>query len=55
MKQNSKGYVAYLAMLSKKKPLVNDTPDERIDQFRKCFGDLDALDVRFLRFMRHLR
>ena len=55
MRQHSKEYVSYLAMLSKKKPLIDDTPDRRLDQFRKCFGDLDALDARFRRFMSHVR
>jgi hypothetical protein len=55
MKQRPKEYVAYLAILSKKKPLVDDTPDQRLDQFRKCFGEFSTLDAQFLRFMGHVR
>ena len=51
IRQHPKEYVAYLAMLSKKKPLLQDKPDERIDQFRKAFGELDSLDAEFLRYM----
>ena len=37
-------------MLSRKKPLIYDTPDQRIDQFRQVFGDLKQLDTEFVRY-----
>ena len=40
LRQHPKEYVAYLGMLSKKKPLLQDDPDKRIDQFRQAFGEL---------------
>ena len=55
LRQHPKEYVAYLAMLSKKKPLVEDGPDKRLDQFRKAFGELDSLDAEFLRYMARIR
>ena len=50
IRQHPKEYVAYLAMLSRKKPLIYDTPDQRIDQFRQIFGDLKQLDAEFVRY-----
>lgn len=51
IRQHPKEYVAYLAMLSHKKPLLYDSPDERLDQFRRAFGELKQLDAEFLRYM----
>lgn len=49
-------YLAYLEMLSSKKPLVWDKPEARLQQFRESFGDdLEALDTDFLRQMQKLR
>ena len=53
--QHPKAYVEYLAMLSKKKPLLDDGPEKRIDQFRRVFGELGPLNVEFLRYMNRLR
>ena len=53
--QHPKEYVAYLAMLSKKKPLVEDGPEKRLDQFRQVFGELGPLDAEFMRYMARLR
>jgi hypothetical protein len=55
IRQHSKQYVAYLAMLSKKKPLLPDDADTRIDEFRRAFGELNAVDAEFLRYMGRLR
>jgi hypothetical protein len=52
--QHPKEYVSYLKALSAKKPLRQDTPDQRIDDFRKAFGELDKLDNDFLRYMSRL-
>ena len=52
IRKHSKDYTGYMSMLSKKKPLLSDTPDERIDEFRRAFGELKTLDAEFLRYMR---
>jgi len=51
----AKQYVEYLKMLSEKKPLLQDSPEERLAQFREVFGDLDKLDAEFLRQMSRVR
>ena len=48
IRQHPKEYVAYLAMLSKKKPLRQDDAEKRVDEFRRAFGELDAVDAEFL-------
>lgn len=55
IRKHPKQYVAYLAMLSKKKPLLTDGPKDRIEQFQQAFGDLKTLDVEFRRYMERLR
>ena len=56
IKQRPKEYVAYLAMLSKKKPMIWDEPSTRLAEFKAAFGDdLAALDKEFLRFMAKVR
>ncbi len=55
IKQHQKEYVGYLSMLSKKKPLMMDGPDKRIDEFRRTFGELKTLDTEFLRYMAKVR
>jgi hypothetical protein len=55
IKKHPKEYVAYLATLSKKKPLLQDDRDARLGDFRQAFGDLRALDVEFRRYMSKLR
>jgi hypothetical protein len=51
IRQHPKEYVAYLAMLSKKKPHVQDDAEKRIDEFRAAFGELKKVDAEFLRFI----
>ncbi len=54
--QHPRQYVDYLKTLSKKKPLVMDTPQQRLREFQAAFGDnLDALDAEFLRYVTRLR
>jgi len=48
-------YVAYLKRLAEKKPLVEETPQDRLALFKECFGDLRTVDEEFLRYMRKLR
>ncbi len=56
IRQHPKEYQAYLQMQSEKGPLVWDTPEERLKQFRTYFGDnLAALDAEFLRSMQRAR
>lgn len=55
IKQRPKEYVKYLQLLSEKKPLIWDSPDKRRQEFEQIFGDLDELDVKFLRFIRKVR
>jgi hypothetical protein len=55
IRQHPKEYVAYLRMLSEKKPLLTDPPETRLDQFQKFFGDIDKLNADFLRYMSRLR
>ena len=47
IRQQPKEYIAYLKMLSQKKPLLTDSPEKRIEEFRGVFGDLRQLDVEF--------
>ena len=53
--QHPKEYVRYLAMLSKKQPLIQDGPEKRLQQFREIFGDPSTLDTEFLRYMNKMR
>lgn len=55
LKQRPKQYVAYLAALAEKGPLVNDEPKERLEEFRKAFGEMAPLETEFLRYMSRLR
>ena len=48
-------FVAYLEMMSRKKPLLWKTPEERLQQFQDFFGDVAALDEEFVRHMRRMR
>ena len=49
--QKPKEYVAYLKLLSQKKPLLTDTPEKRIEEFEKIFGNRQKLDEDFTRYM----
>jgi hypothetical protein len=55
IRKHPKQYVAYLAMLSKKKPLLYDSPEKRLEQFRQAFGELKPLEAEFQRYMDRLR
>ena len=49
-------YSRYLKLISEKRPLQWDTPDERLAEFRSVFGnDLSRLDQELLRFTQRLR
>lgn len=55
IKQHPKEYIAYLRMLSKKKPLLRDSPETRLNEFQQAFGDIKKLDTEFLRYMGRVR
>jgi hypothetical protein len=55
IRQKPKEYVSYLQELSKKGPLVWDEPAERLAGFKQAFGDLEKLDVEFIRHMQKVR
>ncbi len=55
IRKHPKQYIAYLATLSQKKPLLYDSPDKRLRQFREAFGDLKPLGAEFRRYMDRLR
>ena len=56
IKQHPKEYIAYLRMLSKKKPLANDSPEVRLKEFQAAFGSIKKLDTDLLRYyMGHMR
>jgi hypothetical protein len=47
--KHPKEYIAYLRMLSKKKPLVSDSPETRLKEFQAAFGSIKKLDTELLR------
>jgi len=53
LKHRPKEYVAYLKMLSAKKPLATDTPATRLKEFEAAFGE--NLDRDFLRQLQKVR
>ncbi|HUY88189.1 MAG TPA: DUF1570 domain-containing protein [Pirellulales bacterium] len=53
--KHPKQYVSYLKQLSKKEPLIQDTPAERLQEFKQAFGDLEQLDAEFLRYISKVR
>jgi hypothetical protein len=56
IRQHPKQYVAYLQMLSHKKPLRWDDPQTRLKEFQAAFGDnLSQLDADFVRQIQKLR
>ena len=55
IRQHPQKYIAYVKMLSEKKPLLKDGPEGRLEQFRQIFGDMQQLDAGFLRYMARVR
>ena len=53
--KHPKEYIAYLRMLSKKKPLLRDSPETRLKEFQQSLGNIKKLDAEFLRYMGHVR
>lgn len=53
IRKKGRRYARYLQLISRKRPLRFDKPEQRLIDFRKAFGDdLDRLDRDFLRYMR---
>ena len=56
MRTKPKQYQAYLKVLAQKKPLIWDTPEDRLEQFKKAFGsDLAKFDKDWLRYVQKIR
>jgi len=55
IKYQPKAYVAYLKVLAKKPPLIDDQPDSRLAEFRDHFGDLQKLEQDFLKQMARVK
>ena len=56
IKTKKKEYAAYLQELARLEPLGETTPRERIDMFKKHFGeDLQQLDRKFIQYMQGVR
>lgn len=52
LQKHAKKYHAFLAALAKKRPLVWDSPEERLREFKTAFAlDLGEFDQEFLRYM----
>jgi hypothetical protein len=51
IRQHPKQYVAYLKVLSQKRPLLEDGPKTRLEELQRAFGDLKQLDGQLLRYM----
>jgi len=48
-------FVAYLKAMSAKRPLFDDDPKTRIEEFRAAFGELKRLDAEMVRYMMRVR
>lgn len=55
IQRRGKQYDAYLKMLSEKGQLLWDKPEERLQEFKQAFGDLEQLDTEFIRAMSKLK
>jgi len=56
IKTHRRQYTEYLHRVSQKKPLLWNSPDERLKDFRAVFGgDLRKLDQEFLRYFARIR
>jgi hypothetical protein len=55
IRRHTENYLDYMHVLSEKTPLVYDTPQERLAEFRQAFGELAELDKDFLRYIRNVR
>jgi hypothetical protein len=55
LRTRTETYVKYLKLLAELSPLGSVDREERLRQFKQCFGeDLSTLDTEFLRYMRNV-
>ncbi|MGQ9576790.1 MAG: DUF1570 domain-containing protein [Thermoguttaceae bacterium] len=56
LRQRPQQYLAYLRLLSAKRPMVWDEPQTRLEEFKQAFGeDLEKLDRDFTQYVLRLR
>ncbi len=55
IKYQPKAYTQYLKVLAEKRPLIDDTPETRLAEFRKHFGDPRRLEQEFLKQMARVK
>ena len=56
IRQKPDRFVEYLKVMAQKKPLIDDTPETRLAEFRAAFGhDLKKLDAKFVRQLMKVR
>ncbi|MCA9142515.1 MAG: DUF1570 domain-containing protein [Planctomycetaceae bacterium] len=56
IRKHLKEYLQYMKVLSEKRPLRYDDPEDRVAQFKEAFGDdLEQLNTEFIRYMRTVR
>lgn len=55
IRKKPSAYVEYLTFLASKKPLDYPTPEERVEQFVKIFGNVRTLDAEFIKYIKPLR
>ena len=54
-RKRPKELARYLEKIAKKHPFSEYPPQERLDDFQECFGDIHEFGVEFSRFVRKLR
>jgi hypothetical protein len=52
LRRRSDEYLAFLRLLSERKPLINETDEDRLAAFQAAFGDLETFDRDFVSYMR---
>jgi hypothetical protein len=55
IKYQPKAYTEYLKALAEKRPLIDDTPDARLAEFREHFGDLRKVEQDFMKQMSRVK
>jgi hypothetical protein len=55
IKYQPKAYTEYLKLMADKRPLIEDTPEARLAEFREHFGDLNKLQQDFLKQMSRVK
>jgi hypothetical protein len=55
LKARQADYISYLKRLARKQAGVADSPEERLEEFRSVFGELDVFDREFRRYVESIR